>query len=232
MTPAPQRFPPPDRSPANAWPELLSHAYYVSAASIVPILLPPFLPLRQLPRFAGSIRPDHSNFQELVLTCAPFCGLLAGQYRKYGAGYRPSGRTASGDRRSARVPGGRTPRQGHNGATTPALLAEGHTKDEASSAAAPPGDPLSTAPDSPERRSPGPGRRGRRFPARRGRRGGRPLRRCPVYSRPGGPGRSRAHRGRCADPGPPRVRPGDRGRRHGRGSRSRRDRRRGARRPA
>src|SRR6476660_1965064 len=24
-----------------------------------------FLPLRQLPRFAGSIRPDHSNFQDL-----------------------------------------------------------------------------------------------------------------------------------------------------------------------
>src|SRR5260370_18560475 len=48
----------------------------------------------------------------------------------------------------------RTPRQGHNGPTTQALLVEGHTKDEPSSPAARPGDPLSTASDSSERRSP------------------------------------------------------------------------------
>src|SRR5260370_15657895 len=48
----------------------------------------------------------------------------------------------------------RTPRQGHNGPTTQALLVEGHTKDDPSSPAARPGDPLSTASDSSERRSP------------------------------------------------------------------------------
>ena len=40
------------------------------------------------------------------------------------------------------------------GATTPALKVEGHSKDETPSAAAHPGDPLSTAPDGPDRRSP------------------------------------------------------------------------------
>ena len=47
---------------------------------------------------------------------------------------------------------GRAPRRGHNGATRPALKVEGHSRDEAPSAAAHPGDPLSTAPDGPDRR--------------------------------------------------------------------------------
>src|SRR6478736_6360457 len=42
--------------------------------------------------------------------------------------------------------------RGHNGATRPALKVEGHSRDEAPSAAAHPGDPLNTVPDGPDRR--------------------------------------------------------------------------------
>ena len=61
--------------------------------------------------------------------------------------------------RTARQPGrgqgprtGRAGGRGHNGATRPALKVEGHSRDEAPSAAAHPGDPLNTAPDGPDRR--------------------------------------------------------------------------------
>jgi phosphate acyltransferase len=47
---------------------------------------------------------------------------------------------------------GRADGRGHNGATRPALKVEGHSRDEAPSAAAHPGDPLNTAPDGPDRR--------------------------------------------------------------------------------
>jgi glycerol-3-phosphate acyltransferase PlsX len=63
---------------------------------------------------------------------------------------------ASGE--PARPPAGQGPRSaglaagGHNGATRPALKVEGHSRDEAPSAAAHPGDPLNTAPDGPDRR--------------------------------------------------------------------------------
>jgi phosphate acyltransferase len=46
------------------------------------------------------------------------------------------------------------PARGHNGATTSPEKVEGHSKDEAPSAAAHPGDPLSTVPDSPDWRPP------------------------------------------------------------------------------
>jgi phosphate acyltransferase len=61
--------------------------------------------------------------------------------------------------RTARRPGrgqgprtGRAGGRGHNGATRPALKVEGHSRDEAPSAAAHPGDPLNTVPDGPDRR--------------------------------------------------------------------------------
>ena len=78
------------------------------------------------------------------------------------------------------------------GATTPALKLEGHIKDEASSAAAHPGDPLSAAPDSPERRS----------PARDGEGGSRPT---ADSTGPGDSGGARysASPGEQADPGRP-----------------------------
>src|ERR1700750_3486400 len=58
-------------------------------------------------------------------------------------------------RRPGRVQGpgpGRGGGRGHNGATRPALKVEGHSRDEAPSAAAHPGDPLNTVPDGPDRR--------------------------------------------------------------------------------
>src|SRR6478736_1670738 len=61
--------------------------------------------------------------------------------------------------RTARRPGrgqgprtGRAGGRGHNGVTSPALKVEGHSRDEAPSAAAHPGDPLNTVPDGPDRR--------------------------------------------------------------------------------
>ena len=69
-------------------------------------------------------------------------------------GPRPAGRLPHrGPRDHGTKPAG-TPRQDDNGATTPAPKVEGHSKDEAPSAAAHPGAPLSTVPDGPERRSP------------------------------------------------------------------------------
>ncbi len=95
------------------------------------------------------------------------------------AGNRPARRRGRGQER----PGwGR----GHNGATRPALKVEGHSRDEAPSAAAHPGDPLNTAPDGPDRRIAArdgetrPGRAGdpgrARGPADGAAREGRPLR--------------------------------------------------------
>ncbi len=106
----------------------------------------------------------------------------------------PRRRAAGLGRRTNRFPGSRrsrTPCQGHNGATTPALKVEGHSKDEASSAAAHPGDPLSAAPDSPRRRS----------PAREGEGGGSGLTADPAGAEDSGGARYSASPGEAADPG-------------------------------
>src|SRR5690242_13265395 len=69
------------RSPPNAQ-RNCSQFYYGPAPSKVPNLRLPFLALRQLPCFAGSIRPDLSNFQApRFLIPAPLRAFLAVQCR-------------------------------------------------------------------------------------------------------------------------------------------------------
>src|SRR5437764_10620778 len=99
------------------------------------------------------------------------------------AGNRP----AAGRGRGQGPRTGRAGARGHNGATRPALKVEGHSRDEAPSAAAHPGDPLNTVPDGPARRSQG--RDGEAEPGRAGEPGGA-----------GGPADGAARQGRA--PGP------------------------------
>src|SRR5580704_6901872 len=105
MTSAPQRYPPPGRVP-RLTPGQNCPYLYLRAGCLDGSHSPSaFLPSIQLPRFAGSIRPDHSNFQDPVLIRTPFCAILVGQYRAYGAGYLPSGLTSGPGTGTSGVPG-------------------------------------------------------------------------------------------------------------------------------
>src|SRR5215470_11478039 len=111
---------------------------------MVPVILPPFTVLRQLPCFAGSIRSSHSNFS------GPSFGLklhfaICRPYNMAAPGPPPGGSGSPGrPERLVRAIMGRLHRHS----------AEGHGKDEPPSAVAYPGDPLSTAPGAPQRRNP------------------------------------------------------------------------------